>query len=63
MKEARDIIAEALPLGPDEWINDRTTFAEVIIKALEKADYRIVRFVRKERQPFVIEDTDITADQ
>jgi len=38
----RNIIADYLPLGPDEWIKDRFEHAEGIIEALAAAGYIIV---------------------
>ncbi len=37
------IIAEMLPLGPDEWISDRTDFAHDILIRLDRAGYAILR--------------------
>ena len=47
MDTPRNIIADYLPLGPDEWIKDRFEHAAGIIEALAHAGYTIVPEARR----------------
>lgn len=35
------IIAKMLPIGPDEWISDRSVFAHEILIELDRAGYAV----------------------
>ncbi len=44
------IIAEMLPLGPDEWISDRLDFAHEILLALNRGGYILLTRAHGEQE-------------